>query len=128
MPNWCLNVLEVEGESKLVHQFKELVRGEDTDFSLNNLVKMPPKLLSTRAGKDNPNWYDWSIENWGTKWDVVEAEVMEASDTRLTYQFLSAWTPPIKWLERVSKEMPALRFTLFFEEEVHDFCGSTTAE
>lgn len=40
------------------------------------------------------NWYDWSIQNWGTKWNAYSVSVIEASDTKLVIEFNTAWSTP----------------------------------
>ena len=46
------------------------------------------------------NWYNWSVRNWGTKWDAVRTEVLSHtpgsadSPTILVLRFDTAWTAP----------------------------------
>ena len=39
------------------------------------------------------NWYDWSIDNWGTKWNAIRTCV-ELNDGSLYYTFDTAWDCP----------------------------------
>ncbi len=73
------------------------------------------------------NWYDWKIQHWGTKWDVEAELVEEGDDGYLEYQFDSAWSPPVTWLEHVSQEYPTLRFLLKYEEDGCAFMGRAKA-
>lgn len=41
------------------------------------------------------SWYDWSIANWGTKWDVSLENVERQDPNTVTAAFDSAWAPPI---------------------------------
>jgi hypothetical protein len=71
------------------------------------------------------NWYDWNIRNWGTKWDVAnadedsypETELMIDEENRLQYSFNTAWAPPTKAIGWLSKQYPSLKFNLDYEEE-----------
>lgn len=71
------------------------------------------------------NWYDWNVNNWGTKWDVAvsnneeypETELMEESDTSLAYRFNTAWSPPLPAIATISQQYPNLEFNLSYEEE-----------
>lgn len=47
------------------------------------------------------SWYDWCIENWGTKWGVSEF-----SCNKDTMIFDTAWATPEPIFERLSKEFP----------------------
>jgi hypothetical protein len=40
------------------------------------------------------SWYDWRIENWGTKWDAYDTP--DNRDTEDTIFFSTAWNAPIK--------------------------------
>ena len=46
-----------------------------------------------------PTWYEWRIQNWGTKWNASRAEVL---DGRLS--FLTAWNAPKPILEKLSQK------------------------
>lgn len=61
------------------------------------------------------NWYDWNCSNWGTKWDV-DIEINEENDCAICLAFDSAWSPPVEWLNKVSKDYPKLKFILEYEE------------
>ena len=71
------------------------------------------------------NWYDWNVRNWGTKWDVAIGDKDEYPDTEMTcddtkfisYQFNTAWSPPLAGIEKLIEQYPSLNFTLSYEEE-----------
>jgi len=48
-----------------------------------------------RRGVDQ-SWYDWAIENWGTKWGTydVEAFSLGGDGSPVLIKFQSAWSPP----------------------------------
>jgi hypothetical protein len=59
--------------------------------------KLKSKALIEKYGHDN--WYDWSCDNWGTKWEVCEfygVDRQEISDdeSTISFAFSSAWSPP----------------------------------
>ena len=110
----CFNELIVEGDDTKIQEFRELVKDKDTDFSLDRLVTMPPKLFDVEPEKSQTNWQTWRLENWGTKWDV-KAELVDESEDSLRYLFYSADAAPIKWLQTVSLKMPALQFVLSYQ-------------
>tara|TARA_R110000764_G_scaffold34193_3_gene76396 strand:+ start:34 stop:339 length:306 start_codon:yes stop_codon:yes gene_type:complete len=57
------------------------------------------------------NSYEWCNENWGTKWDVAEAEIideLEVSDEEgpepiawFAFKCWTAWAPPIPVWDRL---------------------------
>jgi len=150
MPNWCNNTLEVWGDKEQIKEFKKKGRvsrkDDKTDLSLDRFVPIPKELKGTTApskktdrrlikkyGADN--WYDWRLNNWGTKWDV-DAELVNENIPRskkynegfLVYVFDSAWSPPIEWLEKMCKQYKKLRFKLKYEEPLMGFMGVAIAE
>ena len=54
-------------------------------------------------------WYDWCIQNWGTKWDIGAGEDgrygLKATvvDNEATMSFHSAWSPPIGLYEELDR-------------------------
>ena len=126
MPNWCENILIVEGDPRKVREFKKRVKGKGTALSLDKLHPMPKALENTTADVDKPNWYDWCVDNWGTKWEI-KAKLVREFEGYLEYFFPSAWTPPLAWLEKVAKDYPELKFRLKYEELEVGFMGMAKA-
>lgn len=67
-------------------------------------------------------WYDWSIDHWGTKWDVGHV-AQGGEDEAPEYTFESAWSPPAEAFTKISKDFKALTFLLKYYEEGCDFVG-----
>ena len=72
---------------------------DENDFDFNNIIPMPKNIFRGNLGREEEekygknNWYDWSIENWGTKWNSVGTRV-ELKDGSLYYTFDTAWDCP----------------------------------
>lgn len=65
------------------------------------------------------NWYDWSVEHWGTKWDVYEKDIVTTpwkNGNGVTLVFDTAWAPPSGAIARLSGRFPKLQFNLGYEE------------
>jgi len=63
------------------------------------------------------NWFDWAVDNWGTKWGTYDHHWNR--DT-LTLEFLTAWCPMSEdMLERLGQLIPD--FDLRMIEESGDF-------
>jgi len=73
------------------------------------------------------DWYNWSIANWGTKWDVPHKDTRpgEFKDGDKDYDvcFDTAWGPPLEWMERVSLDYPKLTFLMEYYELGMWFAG-----
>ena len=73
------------------------------------------------------DWYNWRINNWGTKWDACEGG-MRDSEWEVEATFDTAWAPPTPWLEKVSAKYKRLKFTLEYTEEGMGFEGRAYAK
>ena len=113
MPNWTYNNVQFIGKTEdNVKQLKELLKSDDNDFDFNNIIPMPNELSDTVSGSENAkpdwqkkqseklkakygadNWYDWSNNNWGTKWNACDVNV-EQNKNVLNYTFDTAWDAP----------------------------------
>lgn len=116
---------------------------EGCDLSLQSLYPCPEQLVDTtavfrtdEAQEKNmevygyKSWYDWRIAKWGCKWDV-DGHIEDPGDLEwgyLKYFFDSAWSPPTKWLEKVSGDYPLLHFELHYDEPGMCFKGVATCK
>ena len=119
MPNWCENILTIEDCSPELEQYLK-----DNGFSFEKMSPTPKELL------DGSGWYDWRVENWGTKWDLDEREQREvaeqlcADSTDFSAIFMTAWSPPCRAIAALSKRFPNDGFTLHYLEFGMMFAGT----
>lgn len=71
------------------------------------------------------NWYDWNINNWGTKWGDSDTDIVAQYDDMVAFRFDTAWSPPENGIVAISKLFPALSFVMSYSEEGMDFYGAT---
>ena len=122
MPNWCENSLTVSGEFQELRKFKQ-----ENTYTEDGEVTLSFNLMVTLPQEEEDNWYDWQIENWGTKWDLRNC-IIEDDENILSFDFDTAWGPPEKWLENVSVFYPNLEFKLLYAEPGMSFSGKTVVE
>ena len=125
MPNHITNTLEIrvwhDEHKDSIDKVLKLLRGdgeqEVIDFAA--IVPQPGSLFTDNLGSKEreecartgrPNWYDWQIENWGTKWNAYDESVVERDDHNVVIQFDTAWSPPEPVIERL-REMIADMFS-----------------
>ena len=46
------------------------------------------------TGEQDDRWYDWRIQNWDTKWDAYDVEIIDDDPENLEIEFNTAWSPP----------------------------------
>jgi len=99
MPNWTSNSVLFVGKEKQLKTLQTMLKSKDNEFDFNNIIPMPKNIFRGNLGKEEEekygknNWYDWSIDNWGTKWNACNTEV-EQRDGTLMYRFETAWDCP----------------------------------
>ena len=66
-------------------------------------------------------WYDWCIENWGTKWNAIYDEFQEQNHDPHVIHFVTAYHPPIPVMNALACKYPKVEFSLeYFDEQDHD--------
>tara|TARA_R100001129_G_scaffold184494_1_gene169527 strand:- start:1178 stop:1735 length:558 start_codon:yes stop_codon:yes gene_type:complete len=120
MPNWCWNHLTVTGDEKELQEFVEKSTNahKETEFSFEG----------TLPRGDRKDWYNWSIDNWGTKWDACAPNICHNDIDYFAVSFESAWSPPINWINNIMQDFPDLRFELEYEEPGMCFGGRLRAQ
>ena len=139
MPNWCNNSFELVGPKEKIREFESFLEqnnGKDWfDFFLPcpqelkdvGNVSFHEKSNETLVEKyGHGDWYSWSIENWGCKWncDANDWTVEDYDEENLSIRFWfdSPWGPPIALYEKIS-EMEELTVFGNYHEEGMAFVG-----
>ena len=111
MPNWCYNSITISHKDPaMIERFKKAAESG----ILQEFIPCPQELL------EGDGWYNWCVENWGTKWDVTCEDVMVREDT-LSTTFNSAWSPPIEAYNKLQE----LGFVIdaYYSESGMSFAG-----
>jgi len=144
MPNWCDNRATFTHEDP--EQITRLINAAKAGKLLNEFLPMPPELLEEAPIGDDyeakrdaivarnvqefgyPSWYEWSIDNWGTKWDISEVpeEMFELNNDgkTVTFSFDTAWSPPLEWYDNIS----GFDIVAYYYESGGGFCGKWSSE
>lgn len=110
MPNWCSNSMTIEHES--LAMIDRIEKGLQEG-----------KLLETLRPLPNGEWdYGWCIDNWGTKWEV-DVHSWNRDGNSITFNFDSAWGPPIEACEYAESEWK-YKIRLYYIESGMCFMGS----
>jgi len=121
MPNWCNNYLVLE------HEDPEMINRAKKAYAdgrlLDEFCPVPKDLhvVAGRVGNDEDpeqikleedtkrnlevhgyaNWYDYCVNEWGTKWDVGGDDMLtEDGPNALRMSFDSAWAPPVAAMDK----------------------------
>ena len=147
MPNWCYNRVSVYSEN--TDQVTELFDIFNNPEPFNALIPSPKwsetpnedgelpvieehkdsdgKVLFTthkfpKSGKTDDRWYDWQIQNWGTKWEPTDLSV-EQCDEELEITFNTAWSPPEDICRAIRNKYPDVSVSWFYDEPSMEVAG-----
>ena len=120
MPNHCQNKLTLENGGDILNVINPYLKykGEnDYDFDFQKIIPMDEKL------SEGEGWYNWRVENWGTKWEGYDGGI---SDDGSTFTFDTAWSPPLPIIKELAK-LTGETFILQYIEQGMFFCGQYIA-
>ena len=66
------------------------------------------------------NWRTWSIENWGTKWNAYESEILP---DEFAFAFDTAWSPPYPVIVAIANSLPGVNFIHAYVCEHTEYWG-----
>jgi len=124
MPNHCYQQVHIYGPRFLVKEIYDgLTEGgydpHTSNYAVNPrfcqlVVPMPfEQWLAPKTkwgGYEVEGWYDWRVNNWGTKWDVVNVEITQSlllhddepdtgdpwnMNASFSFNCWTAWAPPV---------------------------------
>ena len=122
MPNWVMNDLKITSpEAELERFMAECFTRDATElrFDFDKLIPMPATLKGWRPtlslllefeGSVFPDWYLWSVENWGTKWNAHDTTVTRRYNgvKTIKLRFDTAWSIPWPIYDELAKRFPLL--------------------
>jgi hypothetical protein len=128
MPNYCQNDLYITANKDTIDKLQAaFMRCE----LLETLRPQPTYEGYAPSGQPcsnqgMPDWWNWRIANWGTKWDVGgdNTYIERISDTEMYMSFDSAWAPPVAALQTRDD----ISYKLYYCEPGMAFCGFAEGE
>ena len=125
MPNHCNNQLTLANGGNILDVLNPYIidAGEmgggyrEYEFDFQSIIPMGDELLKTN------DWYDWRVENWGTKWNGYNGIF---NDDQTAFTFSTAWSPPLPIIKKLA-ELTGESFVLGYIEYGMFFCGQYKA-
>ena len=129
MPNWCYNRVEIYGAD--AEKIADKIASEEPPFDFAKIVPEPDydkiEVEPTFEKEDSdfrmPTWWDWRVQNWGTKWNSSECEVTIMDDEQVEYTFNTAWGPPEPIIHKLRELYPDVSITAFYDEPGMELAG-----
>jgi len=155
MPNHVTIEMTVSGDREIVKEFAEshFIANTNPDrkswqdkcfFEFSTIIPMPACMHGTTSPTpDNDvvgaglrekmygasNWYEWSINNWGTKWGAYDVDAnldMGEFGDSVQVRFQTAWSLPEPIFAELAELYPELTFEIRCCEEGGFFAGELT--
>jgi len=88
----------------------------------NKIIPQPKNIFKGNLGKDEkemcikegrPTWYDWNLDNWGTKWGGYNYEKLENNE----FLFQTAWNSVPKLINKISHMFPNIEIDYKYADE-----------
>jgi len=86
-------------------------------FDFNGIVKLPEELEIFEASYETKkvsegfmqkygaqDWYEWSVKNWGTKWNSDNVKIIDIHENHIALKFDTAWDPPYPIYEKLNEQ------------------------
>ena len=141
MPNWCSNGITLR------HADPQMIQRAAKALSEGSFLKefcpVPKELMETvsgsvpegaerdaheaqmatnRATHGYKDWYDWCVNEWGTKWDIgADGNPAQDFPGGLMLGFDSAWAPPVGAYEKLTAQ--GFRIRAMYYEPGMGFAG-----
>ena len=143
MPNWCNNVIEVSHIDR--SKMEALVAAVNDHNFFKHVIPIPEGLdiVAGRVGADDnaeqialeaqeklneerhgyKNWYDFCVNEWGTKWDTdaYDTVILPEDSNKVTFGFDTAWGPATGVYDALMDQGFAVR--AYYYEPGMCFCG-----
>ena len=140
MPNWCENRVSFYSDNtEEISKLKEIFNSdnvfqkikpapdwkntprEDGALPIKREVKNSDgQIVYTTYdfpdGKNDDRWYDWNVNNWGTKWDIDGGISDGDDDYCFDICFETAWAPPEGIYYELRDKYPDVDITWFYDE------------
>jgi hypothetical protein len=149
MPNWCDNNLYLTHEDpEMIKKAKEAWNSgkflatfvPEPDYTVTPVAQTFPNIMAEHAKTPEEKakallneptiredaWWDWRIQNWGTKWDIGRDDDRDnnaqGGENDMFVFFDSAWSPPTDAYAKLHELGFSIR--AYYHESGCAFCGS----
>jgi len=103
MPNNVTNIIHADKE------VLDALMSKDSEVDFSSIIPMPEHIfrgnlgLAEREKYGADNWFDWSVNNWGTKWNAYGEEGRIDDEV---VKFDTAWSHPLPVIKALSRKFP----------------------
>ena len=136
MANYVTNIVRFKGDENRIDELRASVQDERygiIGIDFDKIIPMPKNLFMGAIGPmerelyGKNNWLDWSLANWGSKWNSMPTEDPDEEYEPGTLRFLTANNPPHPVLQKLSEMYPDITMEhQWADDNIGMGCGQRT--
>ncbi len=128
MPNHVTNTIRLQSDTEgAVAALLEFIKGECEVIDFETLIPETDEVKTSLAhnGEERgcPFWYDWRVENWGTKWNAYDQSMEDEGYGEFELRFDTAWAAPLPIIAALRERFPDVHIYGSWLEEGHQSAG-----
>ncbi len=126
MANHITNRIVIHADDIKVRKILETIKNDKIglgSIDFDKIIPMPDNIFRGDLGQEEMeqygenNWYDWSVEHRGTKWNAYGYESFVPYEGGNTIEFLTAWSRPEPVVIKLSQMFPDAQFQHAWADE-----------
>ena len=123
-PNWE----EIPLNEETVQEYKwDKPRGELGELPYNHVDEKSPFMNGLRfksTNQQDDRWYNWRVQNWGTKWDCYDLSTDDCDlPNGFEASFNTAWSPPEEVCTAIREKFDGISVSWFYDEPGCEVAG-----
>lgn len=133
MPNHITTRIKITGDPEAVKRVLNKIKNDEFGMGtidFEKIIPMPKNIFKGNLGVrerelyGNNNWYDWSVANWGTKWNAYGFDPNTDYSKEKELKFLTAWSAPHPVIAKLSEMFPSVKLEHeWADEDIGMNCG-----
>ena len=120
-PDWSKTPLK---ENEVKEYSWDKPKGEVGELPVYKYKGFGTGLYFPSTDINDDRWYNWRVQNWGTKWDCYSLEI---DDTDMPHgfevNFETAWSPPEEVCYAIKEQFDDLSISWFYDEPGCELAG-----
>ena len=124
----CFDCYNKKIDEKEIKKIKENVASnfksnkEEKELGIKTLADLGRTYINNFIKYGCTTWYDWSVENWGTKWNAYEQDIVKGKSYIKLY-FQTAWSCPLPIYRKMAEMLKTKIEIKYADEDIGNNCG-----
>ena len=105
MPDWCLNKITIDGDQNCINKLRNMISEFLVASKKGDVLGFMEYLIGLGdipSDYEVQGWYDYNIDWFGTKWDIVLSKLkLSLEGENILIEANTAWSPVIPFLSKL---------------------------